>query len=177
LVYLHDILPTIAEFAGDAEPKAIDGKSLAPVNRGESDGVRQFAALAYQNAQRSVRDQRWKLMVFPQINTLQLFDLAQDPYETQDLADGNPEQVQRLMQALRKGLDQNGDRQALTLAKPKSASFEIPTVKAYSHSRAGGREQETDDRLTARPWNWRPVCRNGRLAGEALHTGLCPHPS
>jgi len=98
LVYLHDILPTIADFAGTPVTQPLDGRSLRPVIEGKSKGVRKVLSLAYKNTQRSIRDSRWKLMVFPQINKHQLFDLQNDPHEITDLAT-DPEhkpQVERL---------------------------------------------------------------------------------
>jgi arylsulfatase A-like enzyme len=35
---------------------------------------------------RSVRDRRWKLIVYPRIDHRQLFDLVEDPDEMRDLA-------------------------------------------------------------------------------------------
>lgn len=112
-----------------------------PVIRGERDSVRQIATLAYQDSQRAVRDSRWKLMVFPQINRHQLLDLKSDPDETQDLASSHPEQVERLMGLLRDELKSNGDTQALVVAKPKTAEFAVPAVSAYQRSKAGGGSQ------------------------------------
>jgi len=146
LAYLHDIFPTVADFGSGKITAKIDGKSLRQIAYGKQDKVRQFATLAYQDSQRSIRDQRWKLMVFPQINRYQLFDLKNDPDEMIDLAAKHPEQVTRLMAMLRQQLDSTGDKQTLTVAKPKPAKFAIPKVKATKRSRAGGqsKKQTTD---------------------------------
>jgi len=62
LVDLSDILPTLADFAGAAVPKdpPVDGRSFAPVLRGESKGVRDwcFASIA---DRRILRTRRWLL--------------------------------------------------------------------------------------------------------------------
>lgn len=41
----------------------------------------------YRNFQRSVRTTRYKLIVYPEVQKVQLFDLEQDPWETRNLAD------------------------------------------------------------------------------------------
>ena len=68
-------------------PAESEGKSLAGVLAGKETGVRDSLFTAYTKVQRAVRDDRWKLIVYPQINKTQLFDLKDDPAETKDLAD------------------------------------------------------------------------------------------
>ena len=40
---------------------------------------------AYTDVQRAVRDDRWKLIVYPKVHKTQLFDLRDDPGEMHDL--------------------------------------------------------------------------------------------
>ena len=87
--YLFDVFPTVCDLVGAPVPKGLEGKSLAPILRGHAQGVRDTVFLAYRSAQRAVRRGRWKLIQYPQINTTQLFDLADDPAETKNLA-SNP---------------------------------------------------------------------------------------
>jgi hypothetical protein len=70
---------------------------------------------------RSVRDARWKLIVYPQINHRQLFDLRNDPYETRDLAvePGHEPEISRLTALLRSWQEKLGDKQALAVEHPK----------------------------------------------------------
>ena len=68
-------------------PGSLDGKSLAPVIRGEAKQVRDAIFLAYRTVQRAVRQGDWKLIRYPQVNKTQLFDLRDDPHETWDLAE------------------------------------------------------------------------------------------
>jgi len=56
--------------------------------------VRDSLFLAFQDKMRSVRDQRWKLHVYPQIKHTLLFDLKADPGERRNLAEEHPDQVQ-----------------------------------------------------------------------------------
>ena len=86
MVYLLDIFPTLGELAGVAALEGSEGLSLVPVLRGEKAAVRDSIFTAYAKLQRAVRDERWKLIVYPPINKTQLFDLLTDPAETRDLA-------------------------------------------------------------------------------------------
>ncbi len=86
LVYLHDIFPTLCELAGAAVPPGLDGQSLAPLLRGESATTRPTLFLAYRDVQRAVRNERFKLIRYPQVDVTQLFDLESDPHETRNLA-------------------------------------------------------------------------------------------
>jgi arylsulfatase A-like enzyme len=81
--YLFDIFPTVCELAGLPVPPGLDGKSLAPIIRGERRSVRDTMFLAYKDVQRAVRRGRWKLIRYPQVDKTQLFDLETDPCETQ----------------------------------------------------------------------------------------------
>lgn len=62
LVDLSDVMPTLAELSGAELPKGveIDGKSFAPVLRGESEGVRDWI-FSYLDVKRMLRDKRWLL--------------------------------------------------------------------------------------------------------------------
>ena len=89
LVYLYDLFPTICEYARASTPEVVEGKSLAPIVRGEKADVRPYLFAAYRDWQRMVRDQRWKLIEYVVGNEhhTQLFDLLADPDELNNLAD------------------------------------------------------------------------------------------
>ena len=95
LVYLFDVYPTLCELLELEVPPGVDGRSLAPVIRGERAGVRDAIFTAYLHVQRAVRDARWKLIEYPLVGETQLFDLERDPHETVDLAE-DPEHGARL---------------------------------------------------------------------------------
>jgi arylsulfatase A-like enzyme len=77
---------------------------------------------------RAVRDERWKLIVCPPINHRELFDLKADPDETTDLAadPAGVKEIERLTVLMKAWQEKVGDRQPLTVAKPKpkDVSFE-----------------------------------------------------
>jgi arylsulfatase A-like enzyme len=95
LVYLFDLFPTLCDLAGTTTPPAADGISLLPIIQGEKPRVRELLFAAYRDCQRMVRDERWKLIWYPKIDRYQLFDLARDPWELEDLS-GRSEQRARV---------------------------------------------------------------------------------
>lgn len=99
-VYLLDVFPTICGLTGLETPASVEGKSLVPVIRGQTDRVRDSIFTAYIKVQRAVRDDRWKLIKYntPGGRHVQLFDLASDPFELHNLAEDSryAEQVVRL---------------------------------------------------------------------------------
>jgi hypothetical protein len=77
--------------------------------------VRDSVFLPFLDLQRAVRDDRWKLIAYPKIHHLQLFDLEADPYETTNLID-RPEHathVERLQELMRQWQTQVGDTVAI----------------------------------------------------------------
>jgi arylsulfatase A-like enzyme len=130
-VYLLDVFPTVCELVGEQVPPGLDGKSLAPVIRGQTDGVRDTIFLAYRNFQRAVRRGRWKLLRYPLINKTQLFDLQNDPYETQDLANdpANAEKVKEMMALMAEQQKLFADTDPLTSENPGPAEIGLEFFK------------------------------------------------
>ena len=86
---------------------------------------------AYRNVQRAIRDRRWKLIVYPQINKTQFFDLQNDPNELNDLS-SNPKfsiELERMLSLLKKRQAEAGDTQPLRVEKPLPAVFVPPAGK------------------------------------------------
>jgi len=89
--YLRDLFPTICELAGIGAP-SVDGRSLVPVLRGDKlpggkGEIYPFIVGYFQDSQRMIRDGTWKLAWYPKTDRWQLFDLASDPNELNDLID------------------------------------------------------------------------------------------
>lgn len=127
-VYLLDLFPTMCDLAGLKTPAEVEGLSLAPVFAGKQKTRRNQIFTAYRDVQRAVRDDRWKLIVYPQINRTQLFDLRNDPDELHDLA-ADPAQTRRvaaLTARLRQQQRQYGDAQPLSVEKPRPSAFTPP---------------------------------------------------
>ncbi len=99
LVGLQDLMPTLLDLAGIPLPPTVEGRSmLAAAPR----SVLYGDTLENNGACRMAHDGRHKLIWYPAGNTVQLFDIAEDPAETRDLS-GNPDLAatrRRLAEAL-----------------------------------------------------------------------------
>ena len=84
--YLRDIFPTLCELTGVAKPD-VDGKSQVPVMQGKRDSMYEFVVGYFRDSQRMIRTNKWKLIQYPLVNRIQLFDLEADPWELANLAD------------------------------------------------------------------------------------------
>ena len=96
--------------------------------------------------QRAVRDDRWKLIVYPQINKTQLFDLQNDPHEVKDLA-GDPaqaQQIERLTGLLQESGSSNSATRCRCAAKSHSpAEFDFSKVAPEAKKEKKKKEQES----------------------------------
>ncbi len=113
--YLLDVFPTLCDIAGIAPPPDLDGESLRPLWEGTKERVRDSVFLPFIQIQRAVRDERWKLVCYPKIGYLELFDLGADPHETTNLIDRpeNAGHVRRLFDLMRRWQAEVGDTLAL----------------------------------------------------------------
>ena len=59
---------------------------------------------AYRNTVRAVRTKEWKLIRYPEINITQLFNLSNDPLETDNLAEDGTfvEKTEALLEIMKK---------------------------------------------------------------------------
>jgi arylsulfatase A-like enzyme len=126
LVYLLDIFPTVCDLVGTEAPSGIDGKSLKPVIEGKSSGVRDTLFLAYRDVQRAVRDSRYKLIRYPQVNVTQLFDLQSDPDEMTNLANKpvHAERIKSLTAEMQRWQKSLGDTTPLAVDQPQNPSWD-----------------------------------------------------
>ena len=130
-IYLQDVMPTSLELAGVELPEQVEFKSLLPLL--EDASAEHYDAIygAYKkNLQRAILKDGYKLVIYPTIDVLRLYNLNEDPEEMQDLAK-NPEyapKVQALLadfKALQAELDD-----PLDLGAPGDPDF---TVKKHRH--------------------------------------------
>ncbi len=135
LVYLMDLYPTFCDFAGATPPQPIEGRNLAPVISGKTAKVRDALYTAYRDVQRAVRDDRWKLIRYPQVNVTQLFDLQTDPHELTNLADKKEYagKLKEMLALLKKEMATYDDSFPLDVANPKPPTWTPPSAKEIKH--------------------------------------------
>jgi arylsulfatase A-like enzyme len=126
LCYIHDILPTICELTGVPTPKSAGGRSLVPVIYGKVDRIRNSTYHAYRQYQRAYRQGDFKLIEYVRApdrdkvrgvfvagsRVTQLFNVAEDPWETFNLADFPEyrERVATMRTAMREKSNALGDK-------------------------------------------------------------------
>ncbi len=98
-----DLLPTLLDLCGLPPQSGIDGRSLRPhLEDPEADSER--PALAFWSNQRTIRTDRWRLIAHPgqepSSPAVELFDMANDPNESSNVAADHPETVRELLQIL-----------------------------------------------------------------------------
>ncbi len=98
-IYLQDVMPTSLELAGIEKPEHVEFQSLLPVLAGKSQGYESIYG-AYLKSQRSITKDGFKLIVYPKIPKVLLYDLVNDPMEMNDLSAEKPAKVAGLFTAL-----------------------------------------------------------------------------
>jgi len=131
MCYLFDVNPTLGAMCGVAGPKASEGIDLSATLRDPSKAARPDLMFGYRSVQRAVRDDRWKLIRYPQINRTQLFDLKADPDELTDLSakSEHAAKVAEMTALLAKDRQAFADTAQLDLPNPKPAAWAPPARK------------------------------------------------
>jgi choline-sulfatase len=95
-------MPTALELAGAQRPPHVFFHSLLPLLNAERQ-TSPYESIygAYLELQRAVTHDGWKLIAYPQVGVLRLYDLTADPLEMTDLAD-DPRQASRKSELFRR---------------------------------------------------------------------------
>jgi arylsulfatase A-like enzyme len=93
-----DILPTVADIVGVKPPAGIDGVSMAAALHGGTPAVHDFFYWEFHERgfQQAVRMGRWKAVRLAQGTPLELYNLAADPDERNNVAKANPAVIARV---------------------------------------------------------------------------------
>lgn len=130
MCYLFDVLPTLGALCGVTGPATSEGVDLTPTLRDPARPARPELMFAYRDFQRAVRDDRWKLIRYPQVDRTQLFDLQHDPHEITNLA-ARPEHAARVTAMTTTLLAQmkrwDDTLTSLTVPNPGSGAWRPPT--------------------------------------------------
>ena len=101
---LWDLLPTIAEVAGQKPPPDIDGISLLPTLKGQVQTNRHevlYWESHGENFQQAARMDEWKGLRHGVDGPLELYNLKSDPGERRDVAGAHTEVVEKIEAYLR----------------------------------------------------------------------------
>jgi hypothetical protein len=112
-VGLIDLAPTIFDILGIAKPGDFEGRSLAPLIssrfKASPDTTRPCGlptrclvaeSIAQRSEKKALRCPPWKLIFDPFFGAAELYNLSQDPHETKNLIDAEPEVAARLTETL-----------------------------------------------------------------------------
>jgi len=165
-----DIMPTILDIVGLPIPESIHGRSLLPRMKGKTGAKTQPAisesvSAGYQSTPeqerimfRSLRTDTWKLVCKEDGATTScvLYDLKQDPGETKDLADAEPQTAAELEERLYRSVARMEAQRLRQLAEakvaygkddiPQGARLERPVILSPK-DRAFIRLQEANGRM------------------------------
>ena len=121
MVYLNTLFPTTCDLAGVDIPKTVESKSLVPLLNGKKKNIYDAIFGSYKSFQRMVRTEDYKLIIYPKARQVQLFDMKNDPWEKNNLAD-DPKYattIKQLRAKLKKLQKEVGD--TLDLDKPPTS--------------------------------------------------------
>ena len=101
IVETIDIIPTLTDLTGIPAPDGYDGLSLRPhLENPATPSAKPAISRGGNGETRTIRNDRWRLIVQQGGNRPELFDHESDPGETRNLAEDHPEIVRELMQQL-----------------------------------------------------------------------------
>ncbi|HSI78315.1 MAG TPA: sulfatase-like hydrolase/transferase [Lunatimonas sp.] len=86
-VYLQDVSATMLDLAGVKKPQETVFHSLMPYIKDNANSAYPVIYSCYLDLQRMVRTDTHKLIVYPKLNKLLLFDMEKDPEELRDRSD------------------------------------------------------------------------------------------
>jgi arylsulfatase A-like enzyme len=131
MTYILDLNRTIFELCGVPTPKGIDGADLTPLFKNPAASVRESLFLPFQDIMRAVRNERYKLHIYPKINHTLLFDLHTDPGEMNNLAEDPAYSNQRaeLFALMKSWQSRVGDPSPLHVDNPSPKEVDFSKIE------------------------------------------------
>jgi arylsulfatase A-like enzyme len=125
--YLYDLFPTLCDVLSVEASHKFAGASLRPIWEGRQASIRDSVFLPFLGIQRAIRDERWKLIAYPQIGHLQFFDLQNDPNEITNLIDDPTakKELPRLQKKMDEWQAKVGDRLKVPLASRPAPPIDL----------------------------------------------------
>jgi arylsulfatase A len=98
-----DLFPTFAELAGLPAPSGLDGVSIVPLLRGQTQRAHEFLYWEFHERgfQQAVRMGNWKAVRLAKDKPLELYNLADDPTEYTNVAAKHPDVVAKIEEYLK----------------------------------------------------------------------------
>jgi choline-sulfatase len=86
-IYLQDIMPSTLAIAGVEKPEHVQFNDIMPLvmNKKPKTPYKEIYG-AYLDAQRSITVGNEKILVYPNVPTIRVYDIGRDPLETKDIA-------------------------------------------------------------------------------------------
>jgi len=89
-----DVMPTLCDLADIETPQGLDGLSMAPTLLNQPEHQRRHDYLYWEyNGKQALQIGPWKAIRFVKKNTIELYNLINDSYETTNIADDHPDLV------------------------------------------------------------------------------------
>ncbi len=110
-----DVMPTLAELAEIPTPEDIDGISFLPALFGKEQKQHEYLYWEFheKNGRKAMRKGDWKMVQYdvftPEKTTTELYNLATDIGEEQNVADENPEIVKELSELMKTARNESKD--------------------------------------------------------------------
>jgi arylsulfatase A-like enzyme len=124
-IYLQDVMASSLALAGIEKPAHVEFNDILPLARGTTKkSPYEEIYGAYLNVQRSITKNNIKILAYPQVPLIRVYDLAKDPGEEKDIAstEKGKEWIAKLFPRLLKLQKKMGDSLDLTQSFPQFSS-------------------------------------------------------